>query len=101
MIALSYLVITPDVMLAGGMLAGLAAAYGRELGLRRRPRRRWWLSRLLLLPAAAITAVTVDNVMSLSAEARMLLAMLTILRGYDGLALLQRHRRLQLPPPHV
>jgi hypothetical protein len=100
-IALSYLVITPDVMLAGGMLAGLAAAYGRELSLRRRPRQRWWLSRLLLLPAAAITAVTVDNVMSLSAEARMLLAMLTILRGYDGLALLQRHRRLQLPPPHV
>jgi hypothetical protein len=49
------------------------------------------------LPAAAIIAVTVDNVMSLSAEARMLLAMLTILRGYDGLAILEKYHRPQLP----
>jgi hypothetical protein len=49
------------------------------------------------LPASAITSAAVGDVISLSGEARMLLAMLTILRGYDGLALLEKQRMLQLP----
>lgn len=81
---------SPEILLAVGMLAGLAAAYGRELTSRRRPGWRWWLSRLLLLPAAAIVSVAIDSSLSLSGELRMLLAMLTILRGYDGLALLEK-----------
>lgn len=68
-----------------GMLAGLLAAYGRELSMRRRPGWRWWLSRILVLPAAAIASVAIEGSLGLSAEARTLIVMLAVFRGYDGL----------------
>jgi len=69
-----------------GLLSGLLAAYGRELSKRRRPRWRWWLSRILLLPAAVIASAAVDKSLGLTPEAKTLIIMLSVLRGYDGLS---------------
>jgi len=91
------IVVTPEILMTLGLLAGLAAGYGRELNLRRRPGWRWWLSRLLLLPAAAIISVAIDTGLSLSGELGMLLPMLTVLRGYDGLAMVEKQCRPHLP----
>ena len=97
MTSLRQIVVTPEILITGGLLAGLAAAYGRELTLRPRPGWRWRLSRLLLLPAAAIISVAIDTGLSLSGELGMLLPMLTVLRGYDGLAMVEKQCRPHLP----
>jgi len=81
-----HALMTLDRAMPVGLLAGLLAAYGRELSQRRRPRWRWWLSRILLLPAAVIASAAVDKSMGLTPEAKTLMAMLAVLRGYDGLS---------------
>jgi hypothetical protein len=97
-IQLSPSLIAPGISLAIGLLAGLAAAYGRELKRGRRPGWRWWISMLLLLPAAAITSEALTDAFALTLKVSTLLAMLTILRGYDGLTLIQK--RCLLPVSH-
>jgi len=86
MTILSHVLTSFEPTMPVGMLAGLLAAYGRELSNRRRPRWRWWFARILLLPAAAITSVAVDGSLGLSSEARALMVMLMVFRGYDGMA---------------
>ena len=98
MTSLPQIVATPEILMTGGLLAGLAAAYGRELTLRRRPGWRWWLSQILLLPAAAIISLVVDDGFSLSGEVRMLVAMLTVVRGYDGLASSRKQKQAAVVP---
>ena len=90
----THLVIAPEIMLAGALLAGLAAAYGRELHLGRSPGWRWWFSMLLLLPSATISSEVVSDALSLTGKVRILVTVLTILRGYDGLTILEKHWQL-------
>jgi len=88
---LMRLVVAPEIMLTGALLAGLAAAFGRELHLGRRPRWRWWLSTLLLLPAAAIAGEALRDALALTTKVGTLLTMMIVMKGYDGLVLIEKH----------
>ncbi|HEX8214784.1 MAG TPA: hypothetical protein VF582_04850 [Allosphingosinicella sp.] len=82
-------------VILGALLAGLAAAYGREREALRDPGRRWWINRLLILPVLGITSAAAAETLSLSlAMAAFATAMLTM-GGYEALRWIEagiRHR---------
>lgn len=82
-------------VIAAALAAGLAASYGRELEADRRPDRRWWLRRLLLMPILAIAATAATDLFDLSASLAAFSAAMLSLGGYDALRLVEvkwRHR---------
>ena len=82
---------------AVSLLAGLAAAFGRELQGGRIPTLRWWCARLLLLPILAIGVLAAAELFELSGTKTALTAAMLALGGYDALRLLERQWRRQLP----
>ncbi len=76
-------------VIIASMLAGLAAAYGRELEGGRSPDRGWWLRRLLILPMLAISAAAVIDLLDLSPTIAAFSAAMLSLGGYDVLRLLE------------
>ncbi|WP_300972943.1 hypothetical protein [Sphingomonas sp. LHG3406-1] len=84
---------TPDLatigLLAFALVAGLAAAYGRELNARRVPGRAWWAARLLLLPLLAIAVATASEAFLLAKSTTAFTAAMLSLGGYDCLRLVE------------
>lgn len=78
------------------LIAGLAAAYGRELQAGRSPARSWWVARLLLLPLLAIGATAASETFALSRSATAFTAAMLSLGGYDCLRLLEAHWRARI-----
>jgi hypothetical protein len=78
------------IVIAVSLLAGLAAAYGRELEAKRKPDRAWWVRRLLIFPVLAIIASAATDLFKLSPTiAAFSTAMLSI-GGYDVICLIER-----------
>ncbi len=80
------------------MLAGLAASYGRELDARRKPGRRWWVRRLLVLPLLAITAAAASETFALSRTLSAFTAAMLSLGSYDVLRLIEARWRARIDP---
>jgi len=76
-------------VILASLIAGLAAAYGRELEGGRSPDRGWWLRRLLILPMLAIAAAAAIDLLSLSPTVAAFSAAMLSLGGYDVLRLLE------------
>ena len=83
----------PAVVIAAALVAGLAAAYGRELQLEKRPGLRWWASRVLLMPFLVIGSIAISQALLLSQSMTALCAAMLALGGYDGLRLLEQQWR--------
>lgn len=81
--------LTLYLVIAAALLAGLAASYGRELEAGRRPDRRWWLRRLLIMPLLAIAATSATHAFGLSTSLAAFSAAMLSLSGYDALNLIE------------
>lgn len=76
-------------VILASLIAGMAAAYGRELEGGRSPDRGWWLRRLLILPMLAIAAAAVTDLLDLGPTIAAFSAAMLSLGGYDMLRLLE------------
>ena len=90
------LTLAPRVVAVAALVAGLAAAYGRELNAGGQPGWRWWLCRLLLLPCVAIAAITAEEVLSLSTNVTAFTITMLVLGGYDALRFVEQQWRLRV-----
>lgn len=79
----------PHLVILVSLVAGLAAAYGRELEGGRSPDRGWWLRRLLILPMLAIAAAAATDLLDLNPTVSGFSAAMLSLGGYDVLRLLE------------
>ena len=89
----SWLPLCPSVVIGAALIAGLAAAYGRELQLEKRPSLRWWSSRVLLMPCLVIGSIAITQALLLSESRTARCAGMLALGGYDGLRLLEQQWR--------
>ena len=76
-------------VISASLMAGLAAAYGRELQARRQVDRSWWIARALLLPMLAICALSASAILQLSQTMTASASAMLALGGYDGLRLIE------------
>ena len=81
--------LTLYLVIGVALFAGLAASYGRELEAGRRPDRRWWLRRILIMPLLAIAAATATDMFDLSTSMAAFTAAMLSLGGYDALNLIE------------
>ncbi len=92
--------LTLYLVIGVALFAGLAASYGRELEAGRRPDRRWWLRRILIMPLLAIAATTATDLFDLSTSIAAFTAAMLSLGGYDALNLIElkwKQRLASLP----
>lgn len=86
----------PILLIAGSLMAGLLAAYGRLLRAGKRPMPRWWPAHLLLLPMLIIGSIAARDLLSLSPSLTALTAGMLSLGGYDLLRVMEAQWRRRM-----